>query len=205
MAEVTIDTSTIKGYAEMSAEDKIKALEGFKFNDVSSDLKAAQEQMEKLKAATDNATHEAAEYKKKLKDAEDKANQGMSDSEKAVAELRQQVADLTKANQLASLKATRVSLGYSNEMAAEYAQAQMDNDFSKIAEIEKKFLDEHDKNYKAELLKNTPKPGQGGKSSAPKGMTLEKLKAMPLEDRMKFHDEHPEEYTKLYTGEIKEV
>ena len=54
-----IDTSTIAGYAEMTAEQKLAALESFEYDDGS-------KQAEKLKAAVDKASSEAAAYKKQL-------------------------------------------------------------------------------------------------------------------------------------------
>ena len=49
-----IDTSRIAGYADMSLEDKLKALEAFEYNDNASEL-------EKQKAAVSKANSEAAE------------------------------------------------------------------------------------------------------------------------------------------------
>ena len=66
MIEKSIDTSTIENYENMTAEEKVAALESFKYNDVSDDLSTAQEQMKKFKDATDKATHSAADYKKQL-------------------------------------------------------------------------------------------------------------------------------------------
>lgn len=199
MAEVGIDTSSIEGYADMSAEDKVKALEGLKFNDYTADLKAAQEQLSKLKDATDKATHEAADYKRQLKAAKDEQASGQTESEKTVEALKEQVAELTRQNTLTSLKAARLSLGYSEELADEYAEAQLDNDFSKVAEIEKKFIEAHDKALKAELLRETPKPGRGGTGvPANTGMTLEKLRKLPTVEKVKFSREHPDEYKALY-------
>ena len=48
-----IDTSRIAGYADMSLEDKLKALEAFEYNDNASEL-------EKQKAAVSKANSEAA-------------------------------------------------------------------------------------------------------------------------------------------------
>ena len=53
-----IDTSKITGYAEMSAEDKLKALEAFEYEDNVAEL-------EKQKAAVSKANSEAAEWKRK--------------------------------------------------------------------------------------------------------------------------------------------
>ena len=54
-----VNVTKIDGYSEMSAEDKVKALEGF-------DIEVPQDgEKAKLKAAIDKATAEASEYKKK--------------------------------------------------------------------------------------------------------------------------------------------
>ena len=50
---------------------------------------------------------------------------------------------------------------------------------------------------RAEALKDTPKPTPDGDS---KTMTLKKLREMNPADRLKFSQEHPEEYKELYTG-----
>ena len=198
MAEVGIDTSTIEGYADMSAEDKVKALEAFKFNDVSAELKASQEEAQKLKDATNKATHEAADFKKQLKELQNRSSSGQSESDKTIAALKSQVEELQKTSQLASLKAVRLSLGYSSEMAEEYAQAQLDGDFSKVAEIEKKFLEQHDKDYKSELLKNTPKPGHGGEGTLGDDMTLDKFKKLSAVQRIAFAQQNPNKYMELH-------
>ena len=53
-----IDTSKIKGYAEMSLDDKLKALEAFEYEDNAAEL-------EKQKAGVSKANSEAAAWKKK--------------------------------------------------------------------------------------------------------------------------------------------
>ena len=56
-----IDTSKIPGYAEMSAEDKLKALEGFEYEDNAAEV-------ERLKNANSKLSSESAEYKRKLRE-----------------------------------------------------------------------------------------------------------------------------------------
>ena len=53
-----IDTSKIDGYADMSAEDKLKALESFEYEDNAAEL-------ERQKNALSKANSEAAEWKRK--------------------------------------------------------------------------------------------------------------------------------------------
>ena len=53
-----IDVSSIDGYENMTAEEKIKTLEAFEYNDNSTEL-------EKYKSAASKANSEAASWKKK--------------------------------------------------------------------------------------------------------------------------------------------
>lgn len=54
---MNIDTSSIEGYAEMTAEQKVAALEGFQFDD-------GADKYDKLKKSFDSLSHEHAELKK---------------------------------------------------------------------------------------------------------------------------------------------
>lgn len=53
-----IDTSRIEGYADMSTEDKLKALEGFEYEDNAAELS-------RQKNAISKANSDAAQWKKK--------------------------------------------------------------------------------------------------------------------------------------------
>lgn len=55
-----------------------------------------------------------------------------------------------------------------------------------------------EKAIRAELLKDTPKPPPG--DDVKKGMTLESLRKLSPEERYKYSQSHPEEYSKLYGG-----
>ena len=83
-----IDTSLIEGYADMTPEQKLAALEGYEYDDHS-------EELERQKAAVTKANGEAAEWKRKhtaLLSEEEKKKQEDADKltsmEKELAELR---------------------------------------------------------------------------------------------------------------------
>ena len=57
-----VDTSKINGYSEMSAEEKLAALESFEIEVPNGDG-----EIEKLKAALSKSNSEAAEYKRQLR------------------------------------------------------------------------------------------------------------------------------------------
>ena len=193
-----IDVSGIEGYAEMSAEEKVTALEGFEYEDNSKELSELQTDLDKYKDAVTKANHEAADYKKQLKALQEQTKTGNTKADETIQNLQQQVADLTRQNTIASYTSQYTALGYSDELAKETAEAQADGDVAKVMENQRKFLEEHEKNLKAEILKQTPRPGQGGTGEPSTGMTKEKFKKLNFAERSKFATEHPEEYAKFY-------
>ena len=191
-----IDVSTIDGYADMTAEEKLSALEAFEFDDHSSELA----DLEKYKDATTKATKEASEYKKQLKALQDQQKTGNSKADATIAQLQEQVAELTRQNTISSYTAQYVALGYEAELAKATAIATADGDVATVFENQQKFLEQHDKDVKADILKQTPGPSKGGTGKQAPAMTLEKFRKLSQQERMKFAAEYPEEYSKLYGG-----
>lgn len=191
-----IDVSTIDGYADMTAEEKLAALENYEYNDHSAELA----DLDKYKDATNKATSEAAEYKKQLKELQDQQKTGNSKADETIARLQEQVNELTRQNTISSYTAQFVALGYDAELAKATAIATADGDVATVFENQQKFLEQHDKDVKANILKQTPKPGQGGTGKQAPAMTLEKFRKLSQVERMKFANEFPEEYQKLYNG-----
>lgn len=152
-----IDTSKITGYAEMSAEDKLKALEAFEYEDNAAEL-------EKQKAAVSKANSEAAEWKRKhnaLLGEDEKKKQEDADK---LAQMEQELADLRKGKTISEYKAKFVAQGYDEALAEETAQALADGDSAKVFANQSKFLEEYAKKVKADALKKTPKPTPGAGS-----------------------------------------
>lgn len=189
-----IDVTGIEGYADMSAEEKLAALESYEYDDHSAELA----DLEKYKDAVTKANHDAAEYKKQLKALQEQQKTGNSKADDTIAKLQEQVAELTRQNTIASYTAQFTALGYDAELAQATAIATADNDTATVFENQRKFLEAHDKQTRADILKQTPKPGQGGTGKQAPAMTLEKFKKLPMAERMAFANEFPEEYQKLY-------
>lgn len=188
-----IDVSGIEGYADMSAEDKVKALESFEFEQNT-------EELTKYKNLVSQRNTEVGNLNKRIKELEAAQDGKTSEADKTISELQAQVEALTKTNTFNSLKATYIGLGYSEELATERAQAEVDGERTKAAEVERKFIEEHDKAIKAENLKGTPRPGKGGVGTPDTGMTLEKLRKMAPLERKAWAVEHQDEYKRLYGG-----
>ena len=191
-----IDVAQITDYDSLSLEEKVAALENFEYDDHSE----AVETLGKYKDATDKATREAAEYKKQLKALQDQQKTGNSKADDTIAKLQAKVEELTRQNTISSYKAQFTALGYDAELAESTAIATADGDVAAVFENQRKFLEQHDKDLKADIFKQTPKPGQGGTGKPAPTMTLEKFRKLPQIERMKFAQEYPEEYQKLYNG-----
>ena len=189
-----IDVAQITDYDSLSLEEKVAALENFEYDDHSE----AVETLGKYKEATDKATREAAEYKKQLKALQDQQKTGNSKADDTIAKLQEQVAELTRQNTIASYTAQFTALGYDAELAQATAIATADGDVATVFENQRKFLEQHDKDTKANILKQTPKPGQGGTGKQAPAMTLEKFRKLSMQERMAFANEFPDEYQKLY-------
>lgn len=191
-----IDVTTIEGYADMSAEEKLAALESYEYDDHSAELA----DLGKYKDATDKATKEAAEYKKQLKTLQEQTKTGNTKADDTIAQLQAKVEELTRQNTIANYAAQFTALGYDSELAQATAIATADGDVSAVFENQRKFLEQHDKDLKADIFKQTPKPGQGGTGKPAPTMTLEKFRKLTQAERMKYAIDYPEEYQKLYNG-----
>lgn len=154
-----IDTSKIEGYANMTPEQKLAALEGFEYEDNSAEL-------EKQKNALSKANSEAAEWKRKhnaLLSEEEKKKQEDADK---LAQMEQELADLRKGKTVADYKAKFVSQGYEEALAEDTAKALADGDSAKVFANQSKFLEEYAKKVKSDAIKKTPKPGAGAGSGS---------------------------------------
>lgn len=185
-----IDVTQIEGYAEMSAEDKLKALEGFDIPDpdYSGYVK---------KDVFDKTASELAGVKKQLKDkmTDDEAAKQKEQEERE--ELQSKYDKLLRESEISKHKAKLLGLGYDEKLADETAEAMADGDMEKVFANQKKHLDSVEKRVRADALKNTPKPTPDGDS---KTMTLEKFRKLSPAERAAFFEEHPEEYKELYGG-----
>lgn len=185
-----IDVTQIEGYAEMSTEDKLKALEEFELPapDLSGTVK---------KELFDKTASELAAAKKQLKEkmTEDEAAKQKEKEERE--ELQTKYDALLRESSISKNKAKLIALGYEEALADETATAMVDGDSDKVFANQQKHLTAVEKRVRAEALKDTPKPAPDGGSDT---MTLEKLRSMSPDERYQYSVEHAEEYKELYGG-----
>ena len=178
----------IDGYAEMSTEDKLKALEAMELEDNSSEI-------ERLKNAVSKANSESAEWKRKhnaLLSAEEQQKQEQAES---LAAMQQELEMLRKEKSVAKYTADYVKLGYDAKLAEETAAAFADGDFAKVFANQAKFNDEYKKTIIADELKKTPRggAGQGGGGA----ITKEAFLAMGTKEQQEFIQNNPDWRTTL--------
>lgn len=149
-----IDTSKIQGFAEMTAEQKVAALQNFEMPDADYSGYVS-------KATFDSTASELAKLKKEhasLLSAEEQKK--LADKE-ALENLQKEVETLRKEKTISEHKSKFIGLGYDEQLATETATALFEGNMQKVFDNQKKFLEAHDQSTKEALLKGTPSP-QGG-------------------------------------------
>lgn len=184
-----IDVTKIEGYADMTPEQKLAALEGYDMPDpdysgyVKKDVfdKTASELAAKKKELTEKMTEDE---QKKQKEQEERD------------ELQSKYDKLLHESEVSKFKAKLLGMGYDEKLADDTAEAMANGDSEKVFANQRKHLEAVEKKVRAEALKDTPKPTGDGDS---KTMTLEKFRKMSPQERYDFSVKNPEEYKTLYT------
>ena len=153
-----IDVSKIEGYASMSAEDKVKALEALEYEDNTVEL-------ERLKDLYDKAASDAASWKKKHNELLTEDERKKQEDADALANMKKELDELRKDKTISEFKAKLIAQGYDEALASDTAQAMADGDTAKVFANQGKFLEDYAKKVKADAMKKTPKPPAGDGSS----------------------------------------
>lgn len=174
-----IDISKIDGYADMTPEQKIAALEAFETEDpdYSGYVK---------KDIFDKTASELAAKKKELNEKLTEDEQKKQKEQEEREELQSKYDKLLRESEVSKFKAKLLGMGYEEKLADATAEAMADGDTEKVFANQKKHLENVEKKVRAEALKDTPKPTPDGDS---KTMTLEKLRKMSPQERDDIQDD----------------
>lgn len=185
-----VDVTKIEGYADMSAEDKIKELEAYETDapDYTGYIR---------KETFDKTASELAGLKRQLKEKMSDEEVAKQKEQEERAELQKKYEQLLRETSISKNKAKFLAMGYDEKLADDTAEAIVSGDMDRVFNNQKSHLDNFEKKIRAEALKQTPKPIPDGSS---KTMTLEKLRGMSVEERLTYSTSHPEEYKELYGG-----
>ncbi|MBR5873113.1 MAG: hypothetical protein IKY90_00080 [Oscillospiraceae bacterium] len=178
----------IENYENMTAEEKVAALEAYEF-DMSGYV---------AKSVFDKKASEAAELSKQLK-------ARMTEEEVTKAkEAEEREALLAKLKALETEKTLNtyvnsyLAMGYDEKLAKSTAQAMVDGDMETVFKNQKAHVEAEKKALRTELLKQTPPPSSTGNGDG--AVTLETLKNMTAQERYEFSQKNPDQYKALYGG-----
>lgn len=149
-----IDTKRIEGYAQMTQEQKIAALEAYDSPDpdytgwVKKDL-------------YDKAASDAASWKKKHNELLSDDEKKKQEQEERFASMEKELSELRAAKRVSEFKAKFIAQGYDETLAEDTAKAMAEGEFAKVLANQQKFLDVYAKQVKADALKKTPRPAPG--------------------------------------------
>lgn len=185
-----IDTQSIDGYENMSAEEKLAALESYEYDDNSSKL-------EQTKAAFDRAAKEAADWKKKHNQLLSDDERKRQENDEAFQKMQQRLEELEHEKKVNDGKTRGLAIGMDEKTAETISVSFVEGDVVKLFDAFGKFLKEHDHDFEVSLMQKTPRtPGSDGKPA----MTLDEFRKLSPQDQYKFSIENPEEYKMLYGG-----
>lgn len=159
-----IDTTRITGYAEMSAEEKLKALEEYEFDAP----KPNSDEAEKLKAALSKANSEAAEWKRQFREKQTEAERSEAERAEREKAVEEELRGLRRDKAVSGFVAQCLSLGYDKELALRAAEAMADGDAATILACQQDFLAVKQKELEATALNKQPKLTPGAPPSADK-------------------------------------
>lgn len=146
-----IDTGMIQGYAEMSAEEKIAALEGFEIED-----KKDGEDTTRLKAALSKANSEAADWKRQLREKQSEQERAEAERAEREAATEAELKSLRRDKAIGGYVAQCLSIGYSKDLALKAAEAMADGDTATVLNCQQEFIESKTKELEEAALKKQP-------------------------------------------------
>ena len=167
-----IDTAKIEGYAEMSAEDKLKALEEFEFEAPAP--KDSSDEVNKLKTALSKANSDAAEWKRQFREKQTEAERAEAERAEREKAVEDELRTLRRDKTVSGYQAQCLALGYTQELALRAAEAMADNNAAAIMACQQEFLDAKQKELEAAALNKQPTLTTGSPPTA-QGADLEAL------------------------------
>lgn len=186
-----IDVSTIEGYENMSAEDKLNAVLGLDVPDSS--------ELEKLKSQISNKNSEISEWKKKHNALLDEDQRRQLEIEDTINELKKRNEVLERSQSVSDYKAGLLEAGFAPEEASNAAEKLADGNIKGFFENLMNFRGSMEKTIKANLIRQNPKPGDVGGTELI--MTKEKYNTLTMREKMQFMSDHPDEYEAMKKGE----
>ena len=183
-----IDVSTIEGYEQMTAEEKLKALESYNIEiDYTGYVK---------KDALDKAASEAAAYKKQLRERQTAEETAKQEADERLQSMEAELNALRTEKQITEYTNNLLSIGYDGKLASATAKAMAEGDMQTVFKNHAAHIAAVEQAMEAKVMNSTstPPPGDGTRTK-----TKADLAGMSLAEKQKFATEHPDEYKAFYS------
>ena len=158
-----IDTAKIEGYAEMTAEEKLAALEGYEFEEPAP---KEGEEVTKLKAALSKANSDAAEWKRQFREKQTEAERAEAERKEHEQEVENELRTLRRDKTVSGYIAQCLALGYTQELAQKAAEAMADGNAAEIMNCQQEFLEVKQRELEAAALNKQPTLTSGSPPTA---------------------------------------
>ena len=158
-----IDTAKIENYAEMSAEDKIKALEEYEFE---TPAPKESDEVSKLKTALSKANSDAAEWKRQFREKQTEAERAEAERKEREQAVEEELRVLRRDKTVAGYVNSCLALGYDKDLALRAAEAMADNNAAEIMNCQQEFLALKQKELEALALNKQPPLSVGATPTA---------------------------------------
>ena len=183
-----IDVSTIEGYAEMTAEEKLKALESFELPtpDYTGYVK---------KEVFDKTASEAASFKKQLREKQTAEETAKQEADERFQSMEAELKALKAEKQIAEYTSSLLNLGYEGKLAAATAKAMAEGDMATVFKNHALHNAAMQQAVEKKLVNSTPAPVAGDSTSI---KSKQDLAGMSLEERQAYYNENSAEYKAMY-------
>lgn len=149
-----IDTTAIEGYADMTAEEKLAALEAYDIPKPDMSGYVPKDQFDKKMS-------EASTWKEKYRSTLSDSEKKDQESSAAFEEMKKELEALRHEKVVGQHRGKYLAMGYDEKLASEAAEALVSGDLEKVFAAQQAFMDAHDKSMKATLMKSAPTPPAG--------------------------------------------
>ena len=184
-----IDTSKIEGYAEMTAEEKVKALEEYSIADpdYSGYVK---------KDTFDKTASELAQVKKDLKARMTEEEIKAKEAAEELAKYKAEAESLRKEKNIADNKAQLISIGYDEALAQATAEAMENGDIATVIKNQASVLENAKKIAKGEANASvTPPAGKAGDGTKP--ISKDEFNNLSYAEMAEIYQNNPDFYKSL--------
>lgn len=147
-----LDTTSIAGFEEMSAEEKVKALLDYEIEVPTKES----DEVTRLKNALSKANSDAAEWKRQFREKQTEAERAEAERAEREKAVEDELRNLRREKTVSGYLAQYLALGYEKELALKAAEATADGDAATTIACQQTFLEVKTKELEAAALNKQP-------------------------------------------------